>query len=343
MQHHETEYHRHDEGHHAALRGIHARRRRNVLHQEHGDDDQDGKNVQRVGSGEIGEPEPVRLAQFDRILKHLVNGPEQRHLDEHGQAAAVEAYPLALVQMHHLRVHFLSLGIVHLEMCILALECVHFGLDAHHLQRRLHHHQPGGHREKVQHDAYDHNGPAPVVEARAEQVAQPAHRIVERLGNDGEHAEVDQRLERRPIFFPVRSCCVDGVEHGGVFRAGEEAQLCDTRCAAHGHAEDLSLFRLAVGLAGACRQRHCVMERDDCRVLRMGGQKGRGKVEIGDSREGVRRVERCAIAHLSGLGGIFLAVQRPGEVGSCRLKCNGACQRRLRELAHVAQAGGPGD
>ena len=69
-----------------------------------------GQNVQRIGHGEIGEPEPVRLAQLHRIQQHAIVGEEERHLQQHRQASAVHVYAFRLVELHHLGVHLGPLG-----------------------------------------------------------------------------------------------------------------------------------------------------------------------------------------------------------------------------------------
>ena len=163
-------------GHHAALWRVHARRRGDELGEEHGDDDEDGQNVERVGRGEIGEPEPVGLAQLDGVLQHAEVGEEQRHLQQHGQAAAVHVDALVFVERHHLGVHLGPLGVGGFEMGVSLLEGLHLGLDAHHLQRRLHHHEAGGQQSEVEDDGEDDDGPTPVVGCRIQQSMKSAGR-----------------------------------------------------------------------------------------------------------------------------------------------------------------------
>ena len=62
----------------------------------------------------------MRLAELDGILQHPEVGEEERHLQQHGQAAAVHVDAFGLVERHHLGVHLGALGIVHFEMSVFA-------------------------------------------------------------------------------------------------------------------------------------------------------------------------------------------------------------------------------
>ena len=170
-------------------------------------------------------------------------------------------------------------------MGVALLEGLDLGLDAHHLQRGLHHHEAGGQQHQVEDHGDDDDGPAPVVGARAEQIAQPAQRKVERLGDDGPHAELDQAARatgrrlcrRRPWrgWSSARPVCL-----GPANRRRRVSPLVSPMA----RPSTLSGFFWLFGLLRSLGRSTHVMQRDQGCVRGRVGQESRGKVEIGDRR-----------------------------------------------------------
>ena len=272
------------------------------------------------------------LAQLDGILQDAEVGEKQRNLRQHGQAAAVHIHPFGLVEGHHLGVHLGPFGVGRLEVGVALLEGLDLGLNAHHLQRGLHRHEARGQHQQVEDGGGDDDRPAPVVDAGTKLVVQKAQGQVERLGDHRPPAELDERLERGPGGLAVGSGRVNGLEHGRLLGPGKEAQAGHAAGVAHGQAEHVGGLLLAVGVGGVARQLDRVVQRDHGRARGRAGQKGRGKVEVGDRRVVIRLVERGAVADLLGLDRVVLAVQRPGKLAV----------GKVHRLGLVAESARPG-
>ena len=164
---------------------------------------------------------------------------------------------------------------------------------------------------------------------------------VEGLGDEGEPAEIDERIERRPVRFAVRARGVNGLEQIGRLGAGEKAQMRGAAGVANGEAEYVYGRLLAVRIAGIAGKIDCVVQGDDGGAIGRRGQEGRGEVLIHDGGVLIRLIEGVVAADFGRGLRIRFAVDGPGKEGwSPRLRRHHA---RLLQLLHVAQAGGPLD
>ena len=225
-------------------------------------------------------------------------------------------------------------------MGVALLEGLDLGLNAHHLQRRLHHHEAGGQHHQVEDDGDDDDGPAPVVDPGAKLVAQEAQGQVERLGDDGKPAKLDERIEGLAGGLAVRADGMDGVEHVHLFGPGVKAQAGRSAGVAHRDSQHIVGPLLAARIAQHAGDFQGVVQRHYSGALRSVGQERGREVQIDDPCVLVRQIQSGVAAHLLRCDGVGLAFQGPGKLaGSGYLRPG---QRRGKELFHVTQAGRPG-
>ena len=210
---HDGEHQRHD-FHHLCLGRVAGRRVQRGL-EPHGGRHQNRQDKERVGARQVGNPaQPRRLAQFHRQENHPVQADENRHLHQHGQAAAQRVDFFVAVQLHHglLQAHFV--------VAVLFFQCFHFGRDGAHFR----HGAVGFVIERIQnrfHDNGQHdNRPAPVVN----QAVQPVKQGEQWRGKNMHAAVVFGQLEFGRYGF----------QNAGDLRAGIKLRA-KTLAAACGH------------------------------------------------------------------------------------------------------------
>ena len=282
----------------------------------------------------------MRLAQLDGVVENAEEAVEQRELRQHGQAAAVHVDALLLVERHDLGVHLGLLGVVHLQIRIALFDGVDLGLNAHHLERRLHHHEAQRDERDVEDGREQDDGPAPTVGTGADGVANKAQGEIKRFGDVSQPtAELDERMQRGTVGFAVGPSRVDKREDLRGLGAGKQTQAGIAAGVADGEADHIDGSFLAVRIAGIGGQVDGVVQRDDRGAIRRIGQECGGKVKIHYGRVLIRRVQRVIAADLGGGLYVIPVIDRPGkEGGSGHLP---AQHGGLMELLHVAQAGGP--
>ena len=74
----------HEEDEHPALGGGGGGCGGDELGEGHGEDDEGGEDVEWVGGGEVGEPEPVGVVKLGNVAEDFDEGEEERHGDEGG-------------------------------------------------------------------------------------------------------------------------------------------------------------------------------------------------------------------------------------------------------------------
>ena len=146
-----------------------------------------------------------------------------------------------------------------------------------------------------------------------------------------------------PVWLAVGAGGVDGRQHIGGLGAGKEAQAGVAAGVAHGQAEHVGRRLLAVGVAQVAGQVDGVVQRDHGGAIGRVGQKGRGKVEIGDGRvlSMAGRAWRCRSPWRRPCESCLPSIDQAKQGAEVRT-CD-AHHRRRQELFHVAQAGGPCD
>ena len=138
----------------------------------------------RVGLGEVVDPEEVAVAQFDRAPEHRVESEKDRDLDEHRETSAEGIDPVLLVELHQLLVHLLRVVLILLA-------------KFRHLRREKLHPLHGGGCLVLQgpeggldEDGEDDDGGRVAVQESLEGI----HRPEEELRDEVEHAEVHDLL-----------------------------------------------------------------------------------------------------------------------------------------------------
>src|SRR6185437_3690340 len=121
--------------HDLLLRRIHAPLRRALLLYEHGHDDDDRQNVQRIRHGEIVYPEPICLPQLNSVVQHGVKGVQERHLQQERETAADWVDTFFLIERLHLLLHVRAARISKAVPLEFLLNRLHLRLDSLHLQR----------------------------------------------------------------------------------------------------------------------------------------------------------------------------------------------------------------
>src|SRR5262249_293247 len=234
-------------------------------------DHEDRKNVDgnRFVLRKIGHPEPARSAHLDGDRKHFVEREQEGHLQRHWHASAQRIHSVLLVERHHLLVLFLLFWIAHPDVLVLVVDGRDLGLQRLHLLHRFHAGYLQRKQREVDEDRHQDDRPAVVVDVV---VGEPVHHQKQRLGDEGEPAEVDHLLQLR----------VDLLQNVQVLWADEKGPAVDTVATHGGSWEWLGSW--------ICRRRGLIVE--NLELGRPGAwQKHGGEVSVLDSGEGKRSRE----------------------------------------------------